>query len=273
LGDAGPRMTGAVQEADESDFEAFSSLRRMGVPDGSFIGDGFKVVRRMLESPLVIERMLLTGEWYASLEASILARPEADLRVRVASSGRLQEIVGFDLHQGVMAMARRPAPAKLDALLAAKPAALLLALDRLADAENVGAIIRTCAALGADGVIVGPGTCSPWIRRAVRTSMGAVLSMPIVESSDLARTAAETRSVAWYAAHIHGEHRRITEVDLRGASCLVLGGEAHGVSAPVLAACRATVYIPMAGAWDCLNVAAAAAVLLYEAARQRMSQA
>jgi len=223
----------------------------------------------MLASALTIERILLTRTWHETFAAEIARRPEKDLRVRVASEGKLKAIVGFDLHQGVMAMAVKPPKVKLTEVLASKKAPLLLALDGLADAENVGAVVRTCAAFGVDAVIVGPGTCSPWLRRAVRTSLGGVLRVPVIETDDLAGLLKSVPQVASYAAHIHGEHQLITRVDYSGPTCIVVGGEASGVTSAVVAACRSTIFIPMAGGWDCLNVGAAAAVLLYECARSR----
>ncbi len=259
-----------VEPADESDFDAFSSLRNRQIPEGAFIGDGLKVARRMLAGPLTLDRILLSQKWLDMFRAEIEARPETQLRVRLAPQSKLAEIVGFDLHQGIMIMGRMPRVPTIASVLAGKKAPLLLAMDGLADAENVGAVMRTCAAFGVDGVIVGAGTCSPWTRRAVRTSLGAVLRVPVCESDNLAATLRSLDGVACYAAHIHGEHRVITKVDYSGPTCIVVGGEADGVSAPVLAACRSTIFIPMAGGWDCLNVGAATAVLLYEATRARM---
>ncbi|MBI2933344.1 MAG: RNA methyltransferase [Planctomycetes bacterium] len=255
--------------ADESDLAIFGSLRQRRLPDGLFIGDGLKIVRRILESALCVERVLLTQKWYDLLGELLGRRPEPELRVRVATQEQVDAIVGFKLHQGVMALARIPPPPPLDDVLASKAAPVLAALDGLSNAENVGAIVRSCAAFGIDGILVGPATCSPWMRRAVRASMGGVLRVAIWETGDLAGTLRRHPSLKSYAAHIHGEHQAISQVDFTGPTCVVLGGEARGVSAPVLAACRATVYIPMSDDWECLNVGAAAAVLLYEATRSR----
>jgi tRNA G18 (ribose-2'-O)-methylase SpoU len=90
--------------------------------------------------------------------------------------------------------------------------------------------------------------------------------MPTHEVPDLAAFVKDRN--AW-AAHIHGEKRDYRTVDFREPVVVVLGSEADGVSADVLRACRGTIYIPMASNWDCLNVAASAAVLLAEVRRQR----
>jgi tRNA G18 (ribose-2'-O)-methylase SpoU len=241
-----------IQPATEEDFELFSSLRGRRHPEGTFIGDGDKVVRRMLKTTRV-ERILCTPDWIQKLPI-----PDG-IDVRVAPLSRLISIVGFRLHQGLMALGTIPAEKPLSGTFH-------LALDGLANAENVGAILRSCAAFGVDGVILGPGTASPWLRRAVRVSLGAPLVVPVHTSPDLAAT---LRGLNAYAAHIHGDRRDFRSVDYSKNACLVLGSEPNGVTDEVLRACKGVIYIPMASEWDCLNVAASAAVLLSEVRRQR----
>lgn len=261
-------------EAATPDHEAltpFKTLRRSdgNVPEGCFIGDGRKVVRRMLESDVRVRTVVLTERWLEFFKPALARRPESDLQVLVVGREVVDGIIGYKVHQGVMALAEIPAPPRLEDFKAATNP-LLVALDGVADAENVGAIVRTCAAFGVTGLIVGPRTCSPWVRRAVRVSLGGVLRVPVLASVDLPETL-RALGIPSYAAHIHGENRASWETDLAKPACLVLGGEADGVSAPVIAACRHVVYIPMAPGWDCLNVTASAAALLYEAARGRRS--
>lgn len=238
--------------ATSSELDRFRSLRGSDLPEGMFIGDGERVVRRMLQAG-VARSILSVRERLGQFDVP----PEVE--VLLADEEQIKTVVGYRLHAGVMALGAIPPE---------KPIAgtLHVALDRIANAENVGAILRTCAAFGVDGVIFGPDTSSPWLRRTVRVSMGAPLVVPVHRSDDLAATLAPMN--AW-AAHIHGDKRDFLDVDYRKPVCLVLGGEAEGVSERVLAACRGILYVPMAAAWDCLNVAACTAVLLAEVARQR----
>src|SRR5258706_9941795 len=219
--------------------ELFSSLRGRCHPEGTYIGDGDKVVRRMLKTTKV-ERILCTPEWIEKLPIP----PGID--VRVAPLAKLISIVGFRLHQGLMALGTIPPERPVSGTFH-------LALDGLGNAENVGSIMRSCAAFGVDGVILGPGTASPWLRRCVRVSMGAPLMVPVHTSLDLPAT---LRSMNAWAAHIHGDHRDYRAVDCRQPVCLVLGSEPTGVSEEVIRACKGVIYIPMATEWDCLNVAA-----------------
>lgn len=257
---------------DHPGLEPFRTLRQRDarIPEGCFIGDGRKVVRRLLSWPGRLRTVVVTERWLEEFRPAIEARADPALEVLVVTREMVDGLIGYEVHQGVMAMAEIPAPATVTSLVQTdRP--LIVALDGIADAENVGAIVRTCAAFDVTGIVVGPQTCPPWVRRAVRVSMGGVLRVPVLPAEDLPETLREfrRRGVESWAAHIHGDHRANWDVDWRGASCLVLGGEADGVSQPALAACRGVVFIPMAPGWDCLNVTASASALLYEAARQR----
>ena len=238
--------------ATDEDYDIFDSLRERRCPPGHFVGDGHRVVRKMIDRGVAV-RLLCTEEW-----AEKLAPPDG-LDVRIAPRQRLHDLVGFRLHQGIMALGKIPPSAPLRG-------SFHVALDGLSNAENVGAVLRACAGFGVEGVLVPPDTASPWLRRAVRVGMGAPLEVPIHYVDDLAEA---IRPLNAWSAHIHGGKKDYRDVDLGGAVCLVLGGEDRGVSDPVLKASKGVVYIPRSGGWDCLNVATSAAVLLAEARRQR----
>jgi len=172
----------------------------------------------------------------------------------------------------VLAVGRVPEPVPLEAILARSPEPrLFLAADGLSNAENVGGLARNCAALGAQALLIGETSASAYLRRAVRASMGAVFKLPILETDNLARLLGELRrhGVRSVAAHPHAERQLLSKTDLTQDSCLVLGSEGYGIAPPVLAACDEAAFVPMQMGVDSLNVGSAAAVFLYEAARQR----
>lgn len=241
-----------MNPAAAEDLDLFSSLRDRRCPEGFFIGDGVKCVRRMLAHGNVL-KILCSPEWPERLDI-----PD-EVDVRVAPREKLDEISGVRLHQRLMALGRIPDPGPIRG-------SFLVALDGVSNAENVGAILRTCAAFGADGLIAGPTTASPWLRRAVRCSVAAGLVVPVHPTNNLPAT---LRSLNAWAAHVRGEKRTYTEVDFTRDCCIVFGSEGTGVSDEVLAACKGAIHIPMAEEWDCLNVAASAAVVLAEVGRQR----
>lgn len=236
-----------------------------------FVAEGEKVVRRLLESDFPVVSLLLTREWLEQLEPWLHRRSEP-IQVFVATKEEIEQITGFNCYQGVKAVGRIREPATLDTVLqkSARPW-FLVALDGLSNAENLGVVVRNCAALGAQALIVGETSGSPFLTRAIRTSMGAIFRLPAVEVSDLVAslTTLRTRGVRCVAAHPHTDQRGLAQADFRSDCCLVFGSEGHGLSAPVLAACDEAVAIPMHGGADSLNVACAAAAFLYEVARQR----
>ena len=255
---------------------------------GIFVAEGEKVVRRLLESHFDVVSVLLPEKHLDSFRPLLAARPEK-LNVYLADKKLLEQLIGFSMYQGVLAVGKIPPPASLDDILSKSPKPLLLvAVDALTSAENLGALVRNCVAFGVQALIVGETSSSPFLRRAVRNSMGTVLQLPVMELAKLGLRHQFTakphttdlklvecleqlraRGVRCLAAHPHTDKKFLWQADFTGACCLVFGSEGGGISAPVLAACDEAVAIPMPPAVDSLNVGAAAAVFFYEAARQR----
>ncbi len=236
-----------------------------------FVAEGDKVVRRLLEAPFTIQSALMLERWLPDLAPLFEARPE-NIPIYLAPKDQMEQIVGFTLYQGLMAVAQFPTPPALDDVLATAPSPrLFLALDGLADAENLGVIVRNCTAFGVHLLIAGETCASPYMRRAVRNSMGAIFKMAVIEPPSLVETLGYLRSrgVRCIAAHGGSREKTLGRCDLTQDCCVVLGSEGLGLSPAVLAACDEAVAIPMANGVDSLNVANAAAVFLYEAARQR----
>jgi TrmH family RNA methyltransferase len=147
---------------------------------------------------------------------------------------------------------------------------LVLILDRVQDPGNVGAIIRAGEACGATGVITTPGTADPFGWKALRGSMGSALRLPVAraDSIDDAARAASRAGVRVYAS-VPREGTSLTSADLTGGLALLLGGEGAGLDAAAIASADERITIPMRPPVESLNVATAAALILYEASRQR----
>ncbi len=237
---------------------------------GIFVAEGPKLIERVLAAGLTLESMLCTERW-AEHFAPLLTRQAETLPLYVTDEKNLRQLVGYHLFNGVLAVTRIPPPPTVAGLLAlsARPR-LWVALDGLANAENLGTIVRSAVALGAQAVLCGETCASPWLRRAVRTSMGAMVAVPVVTTADLASDlrACATAGLTCAAADAHSG-TPLPAAPLDGDLCLVFGNEGHGLRPSVATACNATLNIPMPGGVDSLNVAAAAAIILYEAARQR----
>lgn len=266
-----------ITSLDAPGVEPYRTLRRQAdhFREGIFVAEGEKVVRRLLASGMKVRSMLLTPEWRASLFPPG-TDPPAGAALYVAPKSLVEGIVGHNLHQGLMAVAETPPDTPFDALLRCGTPGrrLFVALDDLVNAENVGLAVRNCAAFGVDGVICGETSSSPWLRRAVRASMGTVFGLPIHHAADLA---AELRAMVATAGD--GRIDTVAADPAGGVSlydarfdsdvCIVVGHEGTGIRPGVLAACARRVSIPMWRGTDSLNVGSACAVFLAEARRQR----
>jgi tRNA G18 (ribose-2'-O)-methylase SpoU len=239
-----------------------------------FVAEGEKVVRRLLESGLPILSLLMPPKWYEDMRGMIERRPE-DIRVFLAEKCELEKLTGFSMYQGVLGLAPIPPAVRLElAIRRAASPRLFAAVDGLSNAENMGGLIRNCAAFGVQALVVGETCANPYLRRAVRSSMGTVFKLPVVEPSSLAEALRELRrqGIRCVAAHPHTDQRFLPDADLAGDCCVVFGSEGLGLRPEILEACDDQVAIPMHNGVDSLNVGSCAAVFLYEVQHQRSSK-
>ncbi|GAB4521378.1 MAG: RNA methyltransferase [Anaerolineae bacterium] len=143
----------------------------------------------------------------------------------------------------------------------------ILILDRLSDPGNLGTLLRTAAAAGVDVVVLSPESADPYNPKTLRSGMGAHFRVPLAEA-DWEQIAAYCENVGVYAATGDGDTSYDT-IDWRGRWALIIGSEAHGVSAEARELATHQIFIPMAARTESLNAATAAAVVLFEAARQQ----
>jgi tRNA G18 (ribose-2'-O)-methylase SpoU len=268
--------TVSITSLDHPDLKPYRTLRQSveQFRRGMFIAEGTIVVQRLLESAHTIVSVLIAPEWLEDYRDRFASRPE-QITVFVGQKELLNTIVGYNLHQNIMALGKIPVQETLDTVLAkSSPPYLLVAMDGLVNAENIGVLIRNCTAFGVQAILVGETSSSPYLRRAVRNSMGTIFKMPVVHCTNLAeslRTLQSSHRFKVYAAHPHAEEHSIQRTDFSAHCCLVFGSEGNGVSSHILSLCDMPVAIPMEQGVDSLNVASASAVFLYEVGRQRNS--
>lgn len=254
----------AVDQFDDPRLSAFTRLTDMQMrmvkepAEGIFLAEGEKVISRALAAGLRIRSALMEPKWWPALEPRI----PGEVPVYLAPLSLLQQITGFRLHRGALAVFERPAGrSPSDVLTGARSAVLL---EDLVDHTNVGAIFRSAAGLGVDAILVSSRCADPWYRRSVKTSMGAVFTVPWAtvadarEGTSLARDAGMTTVALDPTASLS-----IRDWKPGGAAMVVLGTEGPGLSNGALGAVDLTVAIPMAHAVDSLNVAMAAAVACF----------
>ena len=191
-------------------------------------------------------------------------------RVQVKTERELSELAGTRDHQGLVARCEpfRYADA---AELVAGERPLLACLDQVTDPRNLGAVCRSAEGAGATGVVL-PAHNSARVTPAVcRASAGAVEHLPVAVVTNLARYLNEVKGAdLWVFAAEGGAQRTMWETDLSGGVALVFGAEGRGLRPLVRRSCDDAVAIPLGGRTESLNVSVAAALLLYEARRQRL---
>jgi 23S rRNA (guanosine2251-2'-O)-methyltransferase len=224
--------------------------------------------RRAVREALRGRREVL--EVWATERAAKVEAWLADVAPRVKADRELTERAGTRDHQGVLALVG-PYPYADAYELASSERPLLAVLDRVTDPRNLGAVARSAEGAGATGIVVpahGSAVVTPAVARA---SAGAGEHLPLAVVTNLARYLQEVKSGELWIYGAAGEPaaQSMWETDLTGGVALVLGAEGRGLRPLVRRMCDALVSIPLAGVVESLNVSVAAAVLLYEARRQR----
>jgi 23S rRNA (guanosine2251-2'-O)-methyltransferase len=223
---------------------------------------GRRPVREAMRGRRAVRRV-----WCTARAREALDWLPADARVEAPE--RIAARAGSDEHQGVVAEVAPYPYADPDELLA-RDRPLLVALDEVTDPHNLGAIARVAECGGADGLLVTRRRSAAVTPAVCRASAGAVEHLPIARVENLADLLGRAkRPGLWSYAADAGADRRYDEHDYRDGTLFVLGAEGRGIRPRVRAACDEGAAIPMRGRVGSLNVATAAAVLVFEVARQR----
>lgn len=242
------------------------TLRNVGSHNGdtTFIADSKKVVEMLLRSTAKVRSIFALPEFYESYGSLIAERNLPEGALLTADAKVMESITGFRHHSGVMAIGIRPDFVSFNEI--EFPA---VGLCGVINPDNVGVIARNCAGLGFRSIVVDAATCSPYLRRAMRVSMGATLMLrvcrvqsfpvaleeipaekvPMVIGAETIENVAPPHAVAWQENML-----------------IIFGGEDKGISAETLAICDVITAIPITPSVHSLNVAAASSIILYEAA-------
>jgi TrmH family RNA methyltransferase len=246
----------------------FRELARAGASSETVLLDGQHLVEEAIASDVKIE-VAAFGEKHAQHRlVTLAARARRTGAKTVAVTDQVLAALSPVQHpSGVVAIARRPARS-IEEVFARRPQLLLL-LNDVQDPGNVGAIIRAAEGCGATGVVAGDGTADPFGWKALRGSMGSTFRVPIVRQSlGGVVTHARAARVRVFAT-VPRDGTPLAQCDLRGPSAVLLGGEGGGLSSELLDLADERLTIPMRPPVESLNVAIAAALIVYEASRQR----
>ncbi|MBL8968399.1 MAG: RNA methyltransferase [Spirochaetaceae bacterium] len=259
-------MTGTGGRCGAEDLLSFAALRERDLArEGLVLAEGRLLAERLLAAagfePVGVLCVPALAPRFEALAAGRCP-------VRVLPEGELAAVAGYAFHRGVLAAARRPASPGLAGILAPAGPRRLVLLPAAADPENLGSVARSAAALGFDGLLLGPESCDLLSRRASRVSMGAAFTLPsarLAGPDDLGALSAAGFSLA--AAALGGGDLADWRPPAR--LCLLVGNEYEGLGSEWLPPVVERLGIPMAPGVDSLNAAVAAALFMYEAARPR----
>jgi tRNA G18 (ribose-2'-O)-methylase SpoU len=230
---------------------------------GLFVAEGRLVVERLVELDGYRLRSLLLTEAAATAMTGVVAGVPAGVPIYVASHTVMNDVVGFNIHRGCLALVERPAARTVSAadLLGADR---LLVLEGVNNPDNVGGLFRAGAALGVGLVVLGPRCGDPLYRKAIRTSMGATLSLPWRQAAAWPAALADLRraGLTLVACTPALDAPSLYDVDLPRRAAVLVGAEGSGLSAEALSQADLRVRIPMHGGVDSLNVTTAAAIVL-----------
>ncbi len=228
-----------------------------------FVAEGRLLLQRLIEAAdYRIHAVLLSPAAHAALTPLV---DRLRCPVYVAPQPLLNGIAGFNFHRGCLALARRPEPRAVEPFAGAHR---LLGLEAVGNPDNIGGLFRSAAAFGADAVLLDDASGDPFYRKALRTSMGAILSLPFATTTDWPETCRAFRDQGFLvAALVTAAHAtplaEFAARPKRGERLLLLvGAEGSGLTRDTVDSADVQVTIPMAGGVDSLNVAVAAAVAM-----------
>ena len=241
---------------------------------GLFIAENHKVVSHALNAGYEPISFLMERRQISGIAKDLLARCP-DTPVYTADRSVLEQLTGYQLTRGILcAMRRKPLPTAEDVCSSAHRIAVL---EGIVDPTNIGAIFRSAAALGMDGILLTPNCCDPLYRRAVRVSMGTVFQIPWTRIGEtntdwpangmaqLSQMGFKTAALALSDRSVSIEDPVLTQEE---KLAVIFGTEGDGLTDATISACDYTVKIPMAHGVDSLNVAAASAVTFWQLRRR-----
>ena len=265
-----------ITSIDDTRIEAFRDVRDRDLygREGVFVAESEPVIRRLLHKPQRFVSLLMTPARYESMRDGLAVLPD-DVPIYTIDLDMMCGVAGFHIHRGALAIARRPSDAELsvDAVLgplkASSKLRLLLA-EGITNVDNMGGLFRNAAGFGIDAIVLDPTCCDPLYRKSVRVSMGHVLSVPYAKSAawqaDMVKIKQQWGITLIGAEHCEGS-RPLWEVPHPAKWGVLVGSEGTGISAQSLQECDFVARIPMFREVPSLNVATAAAVVLYEMSR------
>lgn len=230
--------------------------------DGLIAIEGDHLLQEAERSGLRLDTVFLREDRVAQKDR----RFPSHVQVLIVAADAFDHACATDSPQGIAALVKAP-EWTLDSLLTAEEPRLLI-LAGLQDPGNLGTIIRSAEAFAASGVLLTPGSVSPWNQKALRASAGSSFRLPVVSLANVSRLRAfAERKIPMYAC-VADTGASIVDANLHGPIAFIIGNEGNGISDEILPFCDGSLHVPCPGQVESLNAAIAASIVLYEASRQ-----
>jgi RNA methyltransferase, TrmH family len=233
---------------------------------GMTIIDGAREIKRAFEAGIILERVFYVKGQQEALLKQMGSRKIESVEV---SSQVMEKLAYGERHEGIIALVKIPLLALKDLKLSKEP--LVVVLQSLEKPGNLGAVLRTCDGVGVEAVLVCDPKTDVYNPNVIRSSTGVIFRIPVVCSTSQEIYSFLKSKKIRICASQPSAAQSYTKIDFKGAWALVLGSEDQGLSDSWLALADTTVKIPMKGLADSLNVSISAAIILYEALRQRQN--
>lgn len=243
-------------------------VRLLRSPDRVFtdtamvVVEGFTIVQRWLSNGGALQRLVVTPQQWQRLQSVVHTQVVGS--VVVVERAVLAAAAGFDVHRGVLGFVDRPSAPPWPQVLTA--ANTMVVAEGINDAENLGALMRSAWALGADTLVLDPTTLDPYGRRVVRVSMGAALELPVVRAPRWPQVLGELRDAGFLVVGLTPHPDAVAfsqwQVPITQPVALLVGAEGPGLSTPALELVDVALRIPMRPDVDSLNLAHATAIAL-----------
>jgi TrmH family RNA methyltransferase len=241
---------------------------RDGRVDGTVFVEGLRLAEEAVKSRLEITDCFYTPAFAASQRGAKLLKHFSNARAAQISERLLASIADTKTPQGIVLLARKSSAAFELKFSASSP--LVLILHKINNPANIGAILRTAEAAGVDAAILTENSAAAFAPKSLRAAAGSAFRLSVWEKAEFAAAIrfCREREIKIACAELAAEKTHF-EIDWRGSRALLIGSEAHGLTADEIALCDERLKIPMKSPVESLNAAVAAGVILFEAARQR----
>ncbi len=269
-------MITRLDTIDDERLDVYARLTDHQLRNHFEVGSGVLVAETRLVVEVALDEGLeplsfLTDEAHLDAGADLFARAGDEVPVFVLPPSQMERLCGYKVTRGLLCAMSRPRPRAVgDVIAGARHVAVL---EDLVDVTNVGALFRSAAALGADAVVLSPRCADPLCRRALRTSMGCALKVPWARADagawpDATVGALREEGIECLAMALRDDAVPLDALEPGGRRALFFGSEGYGLSDAAIAACDASVIIPMSHEVDSLNVAASSAVAFWQLFRE-----